>query len=101
MPPRAGGRDASPSHARGSREGWCDVSVTCRNTTGIADPDLCSKRCTDHPFTGPCDVCGELVEGVTYGGLEVIGAVHSGCFGYPLCSCAEPHQGECPEETRP
>lgn len=75
---------------------------TCIRPLGAdPDPDACSKYCTDHPFTGPCDVCGELVEGLTYGGMEVIGAVHSGCFGYPLCSCAEPHQGECPEETRP
>lgn len=64
--------------------------MTCRNTTGVADPDACSKYCTDHPFTTECDVCGELVE-TTYGSGEVIGHVHSG-------DC-EP--GLPTEETRP
>ena len=68
--------------------------MTCRNTTGIADPDACSKYCTDHPFTTECDVCGELVE-VTYGSAEVIGNAHHGCFGWPACQCATSHQGDC------
>lgn len=68
---------------------------TCIRPLGAdPDPDLCSKYCTDHPFTTECDVCGELVE-VTYGSAEVIGNVHHGCFGFPLCSCATPHRGDC------
>lgn len=33
--------------------------------------------------------------GGTYGSAEVIGNVHHGCFGYPACQCATPHQGDC------
>jgi hypothetical protein len=42
-----------------------------------------------------CSVCGEDVW-VTWGSLEVIGAYHSGCFGYPCCSCKVSHKGDCP-----
>ena len=42
----------------------------------------------------PCELCGEPVE-IGWGTLEVVGAYHSGCFGYPMCSCLPPHRGEC------
>ncbi len=29
------------------------------------------------------------------GTLEVLGPYHSGCFGYPACSCKAPHKGDC------
>ncbi len=69
--------------------------TTCRNATGKLDPDLCSKYCSDHPFDLPCDECGEPVT-VTYGRLEVLGAYHAGCFGYPACACSPSHRGDCP-----
>lgn len=42
----------------------------------------------------PCDGCGEPVE-VCKGSIQVIGAYHSGCFGYPACGCLISHKGEC------
>lgn len=39
-------------------------------------------------------VCGEDVE-MCPAKVEVIGNHHSGCFGYPMCSCIPSHQGDC------
>lgn len=69
-----------------------NAGITCTNPDGPGE--LCSKYCADHPFEMPCEGCGEPVT-VTYGSLEVIGAYHSGCFGYPCCACKVPHKGEC------
>lgn len=70
------------------------MESTCRNTTGTNHPDLCSKYCSDHRFQVPCLGCAGPVD-VTYGYLEVIGPYHTGCFGYPACSCEKPHGGDC------
>ncbi len=69
--------------------------MTCRNTTGIPDPDLCSKYCIEHPFESVCVKCGLPLQ-VTYAGLEVLGSYHDGCFGYPACVCVTAHRGACP-----
>lgn len=69
----------------------------CRNKTGEADPDLCSKYCIDHRWSAPCDGCGEPVE-MTYARAEVLGCYHDGCFGWPACSCKSSHRGVCPKE---
>jgi hypothetical protein len=42
----------------------------------------------------PCGVCNLPVE-VCKGSIEVIGPYHSGCFGWPMCSCLMSHRGEC------
>jgi hypothetical protein len=47
----------------------------------------------------PCDRCGDLVE-VGRGTIEVLGAYHSGCFGWPASACTPGHLGECTDETR-
>jgi hypothetical protein len=70
----------------------------CRNKSGVPDPDACSKYCTAHPFDAACEVCGEPLR-ATYALLEVLGAYHSGCFGFPACLCRTKHHGECPDPT--
>lgn len=52
------------------------------------------KYANDLEWEQDCDECGQPVT-VTNARLEVIGAYHSGCFGYPMCSCATRHMGEC------
>lgn len=53
------------------------------------------KYDSEHYWWSACDECGKPVR-VTGGSLEVIGCYHSGCFGYPMCSCKAPHKGDCP-----
>lgn len=68
--------------------------MTCENPDG-PDPDRCNTYCSEHPFVVECDDCGEPVR-VTYGYMEVVGAYHSGCFGWPMCGCFPRHKGDCP-----
>lgn len=55
---------------------------------------LRDKYDIDHPWVDSCVVCGEPVV-MTAARWEVLGTYHDGCFGYPACSCADSHQGEC------
>jgi hypothetical protein len=45
----------------------------------------------------PCAACGKPVT-MTAARHEVLGAYHEGCFGYPVCDCSEPHQGDCEKQ---
>lgn len=45
----------------------------------------------------PCVVCKKPVT-MTAARWEVLGVYHDGCFGYPACACAKPHQGNCKKE---
>lgn len=69
-----------------------DVQATCKNPDGPSE--ACAKYCADHVWETACEGCGEPVQ-VSAGMLEVIGAYHSGCFGYPMCGCFVMHKGEC------
>ena len=46
----------------------------------------------------PCVTCKQPVV-MTAARYEALGVYHTGCFGYPVCSCKNPHHGECPEGT--
>lgn len=39
--------------------------------------------------------CVECGEDVTVPDSKHAEPYHSGCYGYPLCSCAVPHRGDC------
>lgn len=54
----------------------------------------CGWKWCDAEWTATCEVCKEPVT-MTNGYDEVIGRVHSGCFGYPMCQCPERHKGDC------
>lgn len=53
------------------------------------------KYDTTTTWTEPCAECGESLV-MTAARWEVLGPYHDGCFGWPACSCATPHRGECP-----
>jgi len=53
------------------------------------------KRDADVTWEEPCLLCGEPVM-VCLARLEILGAYHDGCFGYPACTCVPSHRGDCP-----
>lgn len=60
---------------------------------------LTEKYDTEKKWTEPCHGCGKPVE-MCAATWEVLGVYHTGCFGYPACSCPTQHEGECPPEPQ-
>lgn len=68
---------------------------SCARPAGAEpDPDRCWTYCTKHPWKENCALCGEEIK-MTYAQAEVLGPYCYGCFGYPACSCAVAHTGDC------
>ena len=49
---------------------------------------------TETSWQEPCVYCGEPVT-TCFANIDHGGPAHSGCMGYPYCSCETVHQGDC------